>query len=244
MQSKVFDMNRNKELEETATQLFLKYSGLNREGEKHKKMREEAFLIKDAVKSKVGIKAVVSYFEQIHMLGRTLEVEGYTFESNAFELIDKDWVKGVFLYIITAGDYTLEDKPILEQVYADLWGNAYLDAGRDLLNASLLDLVRKEARFMKIAQGKSLKLSDSFGPGFYGMNVAQMQEFFQIQNGNEIDVELKNSSIMVPIKSCAGFYFLVNESYKEMKQKCADCLGNVTSCKLCKIGGNGYGSSK
>lgn len=237
-------MDMNQELEENATQLFLNYSGLNREGEKYRKMREEAFLIKDAIKCRVNVKAVVSYFEHINMVGRTLEFKGYTFESNAFELIDKNLVKGAFLYVITAGDYALEDKPILEQLYADIWGNSYIDAGRDILKTRLLNLVGEEELFVKIAQGKSLKLSDSFGPGFYGMDVAQMQELFQIQNGNEIDVKLRSSSIMVPIKSCAGIYFLVEESYKELKKECADCLGNMTSCNFCKIGGNEYGSTK
>ncbi|MEG2199122.1 MAG: hypothetical protein RRY25_02390, partial [Anaerovorax sp.] len=212
------------------------YSGLNREGEKYKKMRKEAFLIKETVKSRVNIKAVVSYVEPVHIREKTLEVGGHIFQSNAFSRIDENSIKGAFVYVITAGDYELEEQPILEQLYADIWGNSYVDVGRDVLKEKLLKLIAEDPWFVNLAGDKPLKLSDSFGPGFYGMDVAQVKELFEIQNGNEINVELKNSSVMVPIKSCAGLYLLADESYEELEPECADCLGNVTSCKLCKIG--------
>ena len=80
-------------------------------------------------------------------------------------------------------------------------------------------------------------LSDSFGPGFYGMDVSEMGSLTSLLNLDELDIEIRNSRIMLPLKSCAGFYFSVDERYRKLDQACENCLGTHRSCKLCQVYG-------
>ena len=90
---------------------------------------------------------------------------------------------------------------------------------------------------MKKELEKESKLSDSFGPGFYGMDVGDMETLSSLLSFDDLDIELRHSRIIVPLKSCAGMYFSVNDNYEYLRQECENCRGTHTSCKLCQIHG-------
>jgi len=203
-----------------AEKLFIEIGGLGRPGEKFDRMRANAKEIRQKVDSRIVMDAVYSYFEDIQLQGNQLTVGGQCLTCNAFEQIEPSSVRGVYVYLLTAGKYDCEDEPILDQVFADMWGTAFTDAALALLEDYL---------------GNDKRLSEVFGPGFFGMNLSQMQELAKLVDADSIGVEVREDSYLMPIKSCGGLYFVVTDKYTSVNTACADCLGNASGCQFCSI---------
>ncbi len=234
MKSIIFEIDIN-QVESKTEEFFLRSSGLSREGEKFMKMRERAEKIKEEIKDCVDIRAVVSYFDEFQMMEDILTVKGRTFQCNPFSLMSPSAVKGVYLYAITAGDFSVDDREIMDQLYADMWGTSYLDAGRKTLAEYIL------ADFSAISKSgrreEKVIVTDSFGPGFYGMEAGDTRKIVELIDGSKIGVECRESGMMVPLKSCAGIYLIVEEGTVLPSIHCEACLGSDISCNMCNIRG-------
>lgn len=221
MIKKIFHVDRN-ECNDLASEIFMRTSGINREGRKFERMKKDAFRMRKMIEERVKIRVAYAYYDDVVFSGRQAKIGEETFHCSAFEQVDPQAVKGAYIYALSVGDFGLPEEPIMDQLYADIWGSAFTDAARLLLKREL----EKEAR-----------LSDSFGPGFYGMDVSEMQQLASLLSFEELDIELRNSRIIVPLKSCAGLYFSVTDDYRELNQECENCRGTHTSCKLCQVHG-------
>jgi uncharacterized 2Fe-2S/4Fe-4S cluster protein (DUF4445 family) len=206
--------------EETANRLFAENSGISRGGKKRERIKENAEKIRSLIDERISPKAVYSYFPKVELDGKEATIEDHVFTCHAFEQIDPKKVKGAYVYVITAGDFALEDSPIMDQLLADIWGTAFTDAAREQLQSKL-----SEEEF----------LSNGFGPGFYGMDVKQMADIAGLVDPEKIGVQVRSSSILVPLKSCAGIFFVMDEEFQLVSLECEDCRGTVTSCSLCNI---------
>jgi hypothetical protein len=234
MNNIIFEIDKDK-VETTVQDFFLRSSGLSREGEKFVKMRERAKSIKNEIEERVNIRAVVSYFDKFELEGDTLTIEGRIFKCNPFSLINPKAVKGIYLYVITAGDYSMDDREIMDQLYADIWGTSYVDAGRKILVDYVLEDFSK--RNILTGENKLVMVTDSFGPGFYGMETGDTRKIFEIIDGDKIGVECRESGVMVPLKSCTGIYLIVEEGTELPGIECESCLGSIISCNMCNIRG-------
>lgn len=216
-----FDIDRT-ECSNLAHTIFMKTSGVDREGKKYEKMKAAALQMREHIAENVEIRFSCVSCDDIQLKGRSATFGGQTFTCSAFEQIPEDAVEEVYLYAVCAGDFALPDENIMNQLYADIWGTAFADAVRVLIKKELETLGT---------------LSDSFGPGFYGMDITHMQAMDAILDFESLGIQLRNSRIMVPLKSCAGIYFRVNESYIPINAACSDCLGTHSSCQLCQVNG-------
>lgn len=211
-----------KECSQLAYEIFMKASGIDKEGQKFRRMKDTAFRMRDAVNDRVEIRGAYVFCDDVKLEGNTAVIGGQMFKCPAFEQIDPKIVKGAYIYVLSAGDFSLPEENIIDQLFADIWGTAFTDAARLILKKRLED---------------KAELSDSFGPGFYGMDVSDMFKVSQLIDFKTLDIELKDSRVMVPLKSCAGMYFAVSDEYKKMKSGCLECRGTYSSCKLCGING-------
>lgn len=234
MKNIFFRIDKDK-VESKVREFFLRSSGLSREGEKFVKMRARAERIKENIEERVDIRGVVSYFDEFQMKEDTLTVQGRMFKCNPFSLINPAAVKGVYLYAITAGDYSMEDREIMDQLYADIWGTSYVDAGRIVLVDYILgDYFDKRK---PAGEEDEIIITDSFGPGFYGMETGETRKIFELIDGSLIGVECRESGIMLPIKSCTGIYLVVDAGTELPGIECETCLGNAISCNMCNVRG-------
>lgn len=158
--------------------------------------------------------------DEIHIEQDTLTVGGENLRCKAFEQIRSSSVKGLSVYACSVGDCSLPKERALNQVYADIWGTALVDAARCLMKREL---------------GKNGPLSDSFGPGFYGMGMEEIHGIKNLLDFDQLGIEVKESGALVPVKSCAGLYFHVNSQYKPLGGACASCRGNARSCLSCQF---------
>lgn len=201
-----------------ATEYFTKICGFNKESEKIRRMLSEGMEIKEEIKDRISIRAVVSSFGKGALSGNVAEVNGVSFVCNAFEQINPGSVQTLYAYLLTAGIYELPDEtPIIRQLYADIWGTAFVDAGLEILKARLSGGFAFEA----------------FGPGFYGMDIDQIGKFFDLLASEKIGVNVRNSSLMLPLKSCAGFLVVVDDESKLPDSDCKSCRADHKGCEFC-----------
>ena len=239
-----------RECDRRAEELFLRRAGLfSTESGKHRRMREEAFCVRESLKDSIKPKAVYSFCENFQLKGKILIIEfdyGYAegaeseakikekqraVSCNAFEQIDPSSVKGIYLYGVTAGEieegdrYSQLSESLSWQLYRDMWGTAYVDAAREILTDELRG---------NLPEGH--RLSESFGPGFYGMDVAEMVKLAELTDLKSIGVKAGDSGLLMPEKSCAGIFLVAGDGYRDIDHACEACIGNKKSCRLCSLG--------
>lgn len=207
---------------EIAMKYFEESAGMNRKGPKADRIREGGMRMRELLEEKIDIHAEYVFFSKDEFLldGDKLTTCGQNFTCKAFEQIDTESLEGLFLYACCVGDYAFPDEDILNQVYADIWGSAFSDSVRAL--------IRKELE-------QHCRLSENFGPGFYGMSTRELGKLQQVLDFDKLGIEVRNNNIMIPLKSCAGLFFQINEQYTPIEPACSACYGNQSSCKLCQV---------
>lgn len=215
-------------LDEQASQYFLEMSGLAREGEKFDRMRERGFEIRERILDRINVRAVLSKVSSTGFSGNALSVNGIQLICDTFEDLDLSKIREVYLYILTAGAVELLDEPIMDQLYSEFWGTSYVDAGRDYLRQKLLEEYRQRHE-----NHQDVSISDSFGPGYFGMEMQEMEKFFQVLPAEKVSVSLKSSNLLLPLKSCAGLYVIGEGNMQMPCIDCGACLGTLTGCQFC-----------
>lgn len=211
-----------------AMDYFMKICGLNRDGEKYRRMQVQGMQIKELIRDRVKIQAVVSSFPGSAIDGNHAVLNGITFECNAFQRLDPDHVTGIYAYLLSAGIFELADQdPIMDQLFADIWGTAYVDAGLELLK----QFVAEDLKERSDARGS--RVLDPFGPGFYGMDVTQVGKFFELLDGDQIGVKARSSSLILPLKSCSGFFIGVDDDSALPDADCKSCCAEYKNCAFC-----------
>ena len=215
-----------------AKEYFLNICGFNRDREKHKKLIDIGMTIKEKIQDIAQIRAIVSSFGHNVISDNCVKLDGVKIECNAFEQLNTASIKEIFIYILTIGKYGLDEQDsIMDQLYTDIWGTAYVDAGRVILRKIILDKYCEDHDL----RGQNIFISDSFGPGYYGMDVKQVKNFFEVLDYKKIGVELKSSSLIMPLKSCVGFYIITDDETLLPGEECKNCFGNNGGCRFCHL---------
>lgn len=213
-----------------AEQRFIRTCGFNLETEKHQRMMKMGLAVREQGVDGIKIDALVSFYDKEAFTGSRVQVEGTEISCNYFEQIPRDWVEGVYFYMLTVGECLFSsEENIMDFLYADIWGTNYVDAGIEILKGRLQEDLKK--RFPE----KKLYLSDEFGPGYFGMPVVESKKFFNILDGEAIGVWVKDSGLMIPQKTCAGLYLVLNKQGVKAEPECMQCRGNAAGCQFCAI---------
>jgi hypothetical protein len=228
------------EADKIAEDYFRTICGFNRESMKHKPRTESMMAAgisaREKISDSIHLRAILSDYGSEVVKDRAIRINDVSFFCNAFERIRPESSIRLYAYIVTAGEFELKDASITEQFFADTWGTAYVDAGRDILQK----LIREDiAAFVphpgKTAGAKDFFISDSFGPGYYGMEVTEIGHFFEILDGSKIGVTASAQSFMLPQKSCAGFFIAVNDITQLPGEDCRSCLAGKKGCNFCRF---------
>ena len=218
--------NQHFSIEEThvrplAEKYFIEIGKLNMDEPRDCSMLEAAKRFRDANAHHIQLQGLFRFFDanfanQLHF--------------DYLSQIPQEAIEGVYCYMLTAGEICSEASiDIMDQIYLDMWGTSYIETGVSYLTE---EHIRKE---MKERFGEGVSLSPSFGPGYFGMPVEEMKFFFTVLDGAEIGVALTDSGVMVPQKSCVGFYLVYNRGDIQVDSSCKTCLGNAGGCRFCSI---------
>ena len=211
-----------------AREEFIRMCGFKPDSVKHEKMLNSAMKIRSLGMDKLNIQALISVFEPDVLGENFIEINGVRLHCDSVYMMEKEKIHKVLFYILTVDECGCASEDILDRIYADFWGTAYVDA------AFRLFLKDVGARCTTGA-GTKLTLSEAFGPGYYGMPTEEMKTIFMILDGNKIGVKCLESNVMTPIKSCTGLLFAIEEGAKMPEISCKYCLGNKSGCRYCSV---------
>lgn len=213
-----------------AEKRFIRTCGFNLETEKHQRMMKMGLDVREKGVDGIDIRALVSFYGKEAFQEGKINVGDVSLFCNYFEQIPQDAVEGVYFYMLTAGEcYFSSEENIMDFLYADIWGTNYVDAGIELLTKKI------EADMRTRFSDREVFLSDEFGPGYFGMPVIESKKFFKIMDAEQIGVWVKESGLMIPQKSCAGFYLVFNRPGIKAEAECMRCRGNAAGCNFCAI---------
>lgn len=213
---------------EKAREYFIQTCGLKFDNNKHVRMMEDAEAVLKQGIQDVHMQALTSQFRGNVLNDDRMILDDVVFQCNAFSRLEHGKVLAVYPYILSVGEVSTVSDSIANQLFADIWGTSFVDTARDLLQEEL------EKEMMQELNREGFVLSSSFGPGFYGMDVTMMKNFFEVLDGSKIGVNLRGNSLLVPLKSCAGFFVAVEGEWVLPPRDCQNCLGNSGGCRFCK----------
>ena len=206
-----------------AREALAKASGFKDGNDKHRRMAQMAEEVLQKGKSTLRPCAVVSSYDNSVLSGDKAVLYETAFKCPAFARIEVDRVKKFYVFILTVGEVTADSDAVMDILYADMWGTAFADAAMEALS----ELLAKDA-------GAGSYMA-TFGPGFYSMDMSTIPLIFDVLSGNAIGVEVhKQSSCMIPLKSCAGFMVATDGASALPPADCMSCVGNRGGCRLCK----------
>lgn len=222
-----------KDAYDRAEKYFISTCGFDFNREKHRRMMKDGLKARTEGLEGVNIRALVSSFDAEVFCDNKIIIGETEFNCKAFDQISAENIVTIYGYIITMGGLIYsDDDNILKQLYSDIWGTAYTDAGRDMLEDYLKDDAKKQ---FTGEYEKNIFLTNSFGPGFYGMETSQIKDFFEVLRADKIGVEVRGTGVMVPLKTCTGFYMMVNDKDCIPSPNCQECIGNHKSCEFCGV---------
>jgi hypothetical protein len=214
-----------------AEKRFLNTCGIVPGGsKKHQRMLEQGLKARESGIDGIDIRSLVRFVGPEAFRDGKIYVDDAVLDCNYFTRIPPEYVEGMYIYMMTVGEclFESEDK-IMEFLFADIWGNSYVDSGIEALREDYV-IPDMKKRF----PGKNVFLSEEFGPGYYGMFVGRTMEFEKILDCASIGVKVKDSGMMIPQKSCAGLFFVLNHEL-EKEPACMRCMGNSKGCDFCEI---------
>ena len=247
-------------LEERAKFHFIKICGFDRNPVKFKKMLDMGLKVLESIQDRIDVRVSISEYPRNVVQGNQIKIDDKIFISNALEQFDQEKIIKVYSYLMTSGDIGPlgETDSMMDDFYKDTWGTAYIDGGRDMLKEwiyeqNIKSKVESQIETKSGLQGESeaeshwkskeennfeqndIVISDSFGPGFYGMDISYIKDFFSFMNNEEIGMSLMKSGMMLPIKSFAGFFIVLEKGSKLPESACQNCIMKTKSCVFCRM---------
>ncbi len=208
-----------------AEERFFRICSFNLAEVGQRQMEKAAFRVRSHLQTQMDIRAVARFWENPVLQGDMLQLDDMTLRCGAFAQIPRDVVKGAFVYLLTIGETDIEAEDyIMTEIYHDIWGTSYVESALEVLRRDCLES-RLEA---------DLYLSESFGPGYYGMPMEEGKTLFALLGEETAGVSQKASGILLPEKSCIGLMLVYNRPGIRMPRACEKCLGSRGGCQFCE----------
>ena len=190
-----------------------------------RKMEQAAFKVRSHLQRQMDIRAVARYWENPVVEGDALQLDDVTLRCGVFGQIPRNVIKGAFVYLLTIGETDIEAEDyIMTEIYHDIWGTAYVE--------SALDVLRRDC--LEDQLDADLYLSESFGPGYFGMAMEESRKLFSLLGEDTAGVIQKESGLLLPEKSCMGLLLVYNRPGIKVPAACEKCLGNKGGCQFCE----------
>lgn len=214
-----------------AEKRFIKTCGFDLQKPKHQRMMKMGEKVREDGIDGIQIRAMLSFCDASALKDEYIEVDGERLEFPYLERIPKDAVLGIYFYALTVGEcYFSSEENIMDFLYADIWGTNYVDSSMELLRTEIENDMKQT--FKDYPQ---TYLSAEFGPGYYGLPVSASKSIMKIMDGQQIGIRVKESGLIIPQKSCMGFFFVYDRPGIEVETECRKCRGNSKGCMFCRI---------
>ena len=214
-----------------AEKRFIETCGFDLSTRKHQRMMAMGAKVREDGIEGLRPSAICRFLGPEHFHDGVLSVDQEEITCNYFTQIPEEKVKGIYIYMVTAGEcYFSSEENIMDFLYADIWGTNYVDAVTDLLSARLQKDIRE-----RFGSDSGYWLTPEFGPGYFGMSVRMTHRFYNILDGSKLGIRVKESGLMIPQKSVAGLFFVLEGDNLIVEPECLRCDGNKKGCNFCVV---------
>ncbi len=172
------------------------------------------FLTDDDVKQK-----------QCYLREDSLYTYSYNFSCIGFKQIVESSMIGAGFYLMVS-DECEPTGQLLDDYYNHMWQTAYMDAARAYIKSSLESFWIEQSN-----EVRPIKITNSYGPGFYGMGTGEIQKFYTFLGGSDIGVSI-NGHMLNPAKSCTGVFLVIEAGMYQHALPCETCAMDG-QCELC-----------
>ena len=179
---------------------------------------EDAYTCLEEIRENFYPAAAAAYYDEFSFSGKSLHVEGNEVTCDAFGKISTNEVTGVHFYCSTSGYTGSVTGGICYQLYEEMWATAVTDAVRIMTKEEL---------------SKRGNTSRSFGPGFFGMKMNEMEKISGLVDFASVGMKAGEGGMLIPEKSCAGLFLVYREGYRESISACEFCKGSRSACFMC-----------
>jgi hypothetical protein len=227
------------QLDENAEKYFDAMCGFTNEKPKSVAMKILSTKLKTKIKDSIQVRGIYSTYSNTSLDDGKLIIKDMDFTFNRLSTIDKESIFEIIPYIISAGNFELDDNfSMLDRFYADTYGTAYVDAARECLKLELLKSAKDKKEYkQRILNSTNCKrdlfISESIGPGFYGIELSEMQKYFTALDASIIEVMTNDYNVMIPSKSCVGLFVIADDSKFFPDYDCISCSTKETNCIFC-----------
>lgn len=224
MKEKIVKLNYE-DAEPIARNYFIEVSGLNADKVYHEELLTEALQLLENCKPGIDLTAIIAPLNPDDFRDSSIFMGQIQFTCTAFQQIDPDRVNAIFVYLMSLGECSLGVNNLAEQYYADLWGDGFLEAGRQIL--------REQIRIHEIHDVEQYHVSESFGPGFYGMPLDKLSDLYRELDGSKIGINAEMDGVSSKDKFSGGFFFITNGEGVLPTEECKNCIGHEGGCLFC-----------
>lgn len=185
---------------------------------------QESFVSRMRVGSHLDCRALFREYDYVPTEDQEgVKIENEIFRGGIFQYFHRKQPLKILPYLLTIGPLPQKGtNGLLEEFYVDAWGSAYVEAAHDVF----------KKRLQRIYGGQVF-LSEPFGPGYYGIDITQTKGIFRLLDAAEIGLSLTETGMMLPEKSCSGFYVITNQPAALPEDCCEHCL-SPHSCSFCR----------
>ena len=200
--------------------------GFHRDSPAAKKSKDATMTVRrifDELEMEFLVSKVVSdaVHEDYFLIGET------RIDCSRLARLEKGMVLGGYAFLFHAPMPDLSKQPVSVQYLADSWETAFVDAGRDLIRKRLVKKAEQE-------YGRKAYITDTIAPGMYGMAGSDVGKFFEFLDASRIHLKILESGIMMPVKSFAGIYLILDQDVVIKTMDCSECLSGGKGCEYCK----------
>lgn len=209
-----------RQLRSRAKEHFLHMSGFSDKNPPSSFQMEEIKEVADFIKNQIDVRIFVKKVDNYSFHEKNMWIEQkkiyYTLPIYRF----KEKIHGLVLFFVTEKEIFTEGKRVMEQLYTQIWQNAYLDAAREWLKEWLME---REHCFV----------SQCVAPGFYGIDVKEVKTFGHLLQSQRFGVTVDENGYIKPEKTVMGMYFLLQHDLNIFGKRCETCLAQGKNCEFC-----------
>ncbi|MFC2097056.1 vitamin B12 dependent-methionine synthase activation domain-containing protein [Bacteroidota bacterium] len=141
-------------------------------------------------------------------------------------------INSAILFVCTAGpeieNYSkklYKENNTIEGYIMDVIGSEIVESAMDYC----------QARFEASMNEKNLSITNRYSPGYCGWNVSEQHKLFSLLPDNFCNIKLKDSALMIPIKSISGIIG-IGKNIKKRNYSCDIC--DQKNCVYRKVKGD------
>lgn len=206
---------------------FMKMCGFHKDLEKNKTHMKESIALRDPWKDQWSPHLILSSYSSDCIQEGSFCFGESRIDCQVLHRIPKEEILRVFVYGMCLEEMEQKkEMDFLESFYLDTWMTALIDAGRDWTGNYIRSILKQ-------SDSRDVFVTDSFGPGFYGIGIEAVSDWMKIIDGEKIGLKLYHG-VLNPPKSNVGIYLALSKETALPNKDCSSCLSGRQTCEFCK----------